>query len=441
MRYLIEKYNKPESTLFISSFPEKNVRYSKKVCAVGGFTKNTIEALQRLNPLKKYVVVTVKIGKKTEIYEENNILVLRILDRDNPLSYLPTLKKLLSFTQIKTIVTEFEFGSFGGIQNASLFLLIPLILRVFGKSQIFVLHQVIENLDELIGHLGWSKDDIRKIVFNPLLGLFYYFVHLLSDKVVVTEEVFKDRLVRIVGKTRKVITIPHGVDTNIPIVDSDSAKKQLHYSKGTKVVLYFGYLSWYKGADLFFKYANKIKNKNIQFIMAGGPSFTNVEKPHYKKYLDNFKKHTKNIHITGFVPEEKIPLYFSAADLVVLPYRTMMSSSGPLSLAFSFEKPLILSNKMIHYMKTSDFSEGRKKVSLNLLDVFFPLNQRGFEEKVLHRNTKTLKMFSTYMKAARSYDAIAKKYEKLINGLLINTRKADTMNHYAFYFGLGATKK
>lgn len=441
MRYLIEKYNKPESVLFVSSFPERNVRYSKKVCAVGGFTKNTIEALQRLNPHKKYVVVTVKISNKTEIYEENNILILRILDRDNPISYIPTLNALLSFSQINTMVTEFEFGSFGGIQNASLFLIIPLIMRIFGKSQIFVLHQVIENLDELIGHLGWNKKDIRKTIFNPLLSMFYYFVHLLSDKVVVTEEIFKKRLVKIVGKTRKIVTIPHGVDTNIPIISNALAKKQLSFSAGTKIILYFGYLSWYKGADLFFKFASKIKNKNVQFIMAGGPSFTNVKKPHYKTYLENFKKKSENIHITGFVPEEKIPLYFCAADLVVLPYRTMMSSSGPLSLAFSFEKPLILSKKMSDYMKTSDFAEGKKQTFLNPSDLFFPLNQKYFEQKILHHNRVGLHRFSAYMKTARNYDVIAKKYEKIINGLLINTRKADTINQYAFQFGFGKSKK
>ena len=441
MDRLIVKYNKPENTIFISSYPEKNVRYSQKVCAVGGFTKNTIESLQKLDASKKYIVVTVKIDTKSEVYEENNTLILRILDRNNPLSYIPTLKVLLSFTKIRSVVTEFEFGSFGGIQNASLFLIIPFVLRCIGKKQIFVLHQVIENLNELVGHLGWKKNDMRKIIFNPLLKGFYFCIHLLSNKIIVTEEVFKNRLQNIVGTSSKITTIPHGVDTRIPLINKETARQFLRLPLNKKIILYFGYLSWYKGADLFFKFAKKMANTDIQFIMAGGPSFTNVEKSHYKKYMDGFKKPSKNIHISGFVPEEKIPFYFSAADLVVLPYRTMMSSSGPLSLAFSFEKPLIMSDKMKDYVITSDFSSIQKKLLLKSSDLFFSLSEKGFKEKVLNYKSQLLHTCSSRMKEKRGYENVAKEYYELLNALLINTNKVDTMNDYALRFKLGITKR
>lgn len=432
MDRLIGKYNRPENVLFISSYPEKRARYSQKVCAVGGFTKNTIQALQTQNPKTNYVVVTVKIDGKQEIYEEDGILILRVLDRDNPLSYFPTIRQLFAFDKIKRIVTEFEFGSFGGIQNASLFLIVPLILKLIGKKQVFVMHQVIENLDELTGHLGWSLNDPRKYVYNPLLRIFYTLVYHVCDRLVVTEEVFKKRLQAIVHKLDKVITIPHGVDTHLPVIEPNTAKKALGIAPDKKVILYFGYLSWYKGADLFFKYAKKMANPDYHFVLAGGPSFTNVHKPHYKKYLDLFINPPKNIQITGFVPEDKMSLYFSAADLVVLPYRTMMSSSGPLSLAFSFEKPLIMSEKMKEYVFTHDFSSILKKLGLKTSDLFFPLTTKNFEEKVLTHKEHLLSAFSSQMKGARSHDNIAKYYSKLINELLIINTKADTMNKYAF---------
>lgn len=419
MDRLIEKYNRPENVLFISSYPEKRARYSQKVCAVGGFTKNTIQALQAQDPKKNYVVVTVKIDGKQEMYEEDGMLILRVLDRDNPLSYFPTIRQLLAFDKINLVITEFEFGSFGGIQNASLFLIVPLILKLIGKKQVFVMHQVIENLDELTGHLGWSLNDPRKYLYNPLLRVFYTLVYHVCDRLVVTEEVFKKRIQSIVHTSDKVITIPHGVDTHLPIIDSHIAKKTLGISPNKKVILYFGYLSWYKGADLFFKFAKKMANSNYHFILAGGPSFTNVHKPHYKKYLDLFINPPKNIQITGFVPEDKISLYFSAADLVVLPYRTMMSSSGPLSLAFSFEKPLIMSEKMKDYVKTKDFYTAMNELKLSHEDIFFKLNNKSFS-MALQKNHSQLVQFSRHMKKLREFDTIGKKYMSVIAQLSSN---------------------
>ena len=87
MKHLIEKYNSRENILLISSYPEKGVHYSQKVCAVGGFAKNTIEALQKKNSSTRYVVLTTTFNGKSEIYEENNVLVIRLFKRNRISSY------------------------------------------------------------------------------------------------------------------------------------------------------------------------------------------------------------------------------------------------------------------------------------------------------------------------------------------------------------------
>jgi glycosyltransferase involved in cell wall biosynthesis len=205
----------------------------------------------------------------------------------------------------------------------------------------------------------------------------------------------------------------------LPVIEPNTAKKALGIAPDKKVILYFGYLSWYKGADLFFKFAKKMANSNYHFLLAGGPSFTNVHKPHYKKYLDLFINPPKNIQITGFVPEDKISLYFSAADLVVLPYRTMMSSSGPLSLAFSFEKPLVMSEKMKDYVKTKDFYTAMNELKLSHEDIFFKLNNKSFS-MALQKNHSQLVQFSRHMKKLREFDTIGKKHMSVIAQLSSN---------------------
>lgn len=408
MEYLIEKYNQAKTIAVISSYPEKKSTYSKKVCAVGGFTKNTLGSFKN-----KKVVFTVKISKKEEIYEENNVLVFRILDRNNPLSILSLIRYIFKFNKIKNFLIEFEFGSFGNIEAVSAFLIAPFILKLLGKKQVVVVHQVINNLGTISGHLGWTDDDLRIAIFNPFLHLFYKLIYFLADSTVVTEQYLKKNLKKIIGNDEKIRIIPHGVDTKIKLLDKKKSRTILKLPKNKFILLYFGYLSWYKGADLFQEYARKsLRNKRLLFIMAGGKSFTNKNKRHYKEYLDNFIKKPKDLVITGFVPENKINLYYSAADLIMAPYRVMMSSSGPISLSFSYEKPVILSRPLEDYFQSYDFKNALKILKLEKDDFIFDLNQESFKKRLVwaKENLNKLADFSKLMKKKRAYGKISKQY-------------------------------
>lgn len=228
----------------------------------------------------------------------------------------------------------------------------------------------------------------------------------MSEKTIVLEEEFKNRLLKISSQIDKIIVIPHGVDTNLKIIDQKLAKKKLKI-ENKPTVLFFGYLTWYKGADLMIEIAKA--NKKLNFFIAGGPSFTQKNKLHYQKYLKKFAILPKNLKITGFVKERQIPLYFSASDLVILPYRSMISSSGPLSLAFSFEKPVIISNKLKPYLKSKDFNNNFQKTQLEEKNLF-----RNFEKnKKISLNNKLIAQliqFSKLMKVSRDYKKISKKY-------------------------------
>jgi len=415
MNKLIEKYNKVENVLLISSYPEKGVRYSQKDSpAIGGFAKNTIDALKKTRLDSKYIILTIAIDGKQEVYEENGNLVIRLFERNNLLSFIPLIKTILKFNKVKSVLTEFEFSSWGNIKITSLLLLLFAILRLLSKKQILILHQMVTDLKSLNGHLGWSKNDIRSYFYNLLLKIYYKFLVILNSKIVVTEEIFKRRLAKITGNKNKIITIPHGVDSKMRVVNKNSALKKLGLPRNKTIVLYFGYLSWYKGADLFFKYAKRSKNKNYYFIMAGGPSFTNAGKNFYKDYLQKLKNPTKNLRITGFVHEDQIPFYFSVADIVVLPYRTMMSSSGPLSLAFSFNKPVLLSNKLQGYIESRDFKDTLENCKINKKDMFFSLKSEEFYKKIKNADLNKLRKFSESMRKKRNYLNIVQKYNPLL---------------------------
>jgi hypothetical protein len=121
------------------------------------------------------------------------------------------------------------------------------------------------------------------------------------------------------------------------------------------------------------------------------------------------------IQITDFVPEESIALYYLAADIVVLPYRTFMSSSGPLSIALSFNKPFLFSENLKAILKTSDFKESIEKLNINPKDLCFSLEDDSFIEKTQkYRENKEsllkLENVSKKLHSARQFESIAKRY-------------------------------
>ena len=402
MKYLIEKYNRWDSLIVISSYPEKNTRYSQNVCAVGGFTKNITDNL----PCHK-IIFTTKLGyKNDQIYEEKNSFIYRIFKRNSLFSFIKLFSTIKRFTNVKKVLIQFEFSSFGDIFTTILFPILLISLKLSDKKIYFVFHQVIFDLNGLTEYLGWEKNDWRLPFFNFFLKLFYQINVALSEKIIVLEEEFRQRLLKISDQPNKISVISHGVDTNLKIISQKLARKKLKI-ENKFTILYFGYLTWYKGADLMIEIAKA--NKNFNFIIAGGPSFTQKNKLHYQKYLKKFTFLPKNLKTTGFVKERQIPLYFSASDLVILPYRSMISSSGPLSLAFSFEKPVVLSHKLKTYLKSGDFKNSFSKTQLEEKNLF-----KDFEKnKKISLNIKSISKliyFSKLMKASRNYKKISKKY-------------------------------
>src|SRR3989344_2458461 len=180
------------------------------------------------------------------------------------------------------------------------------------------------------------------------------------------------------------------------------------------IILYFGYLTWYKGVDFLIRTfigKKRLNGKKIKLIIAGGPSFTQEKKPHYKKFITTIqnmmKKAPSNVKFTGFVEEKDIPLYFSASDLVVLPYRAFISSSGPLSFALAFNKPFLLSEALGDILHSRDIEESIKKIRLSLE----------------RRQYKKLKELSTLLANKRSFKKLAASYDKVLTTEPVKTKR------------------
>jgi glycosyltransferase involved in cell wall biosynthesis len=141
----------------------------------------------------------------------------------------------------------------------------------------------------------------------------------------------RKRLLPITGALRaalhlpsgRTVVAPDGVDleryTSLP--DRLTARRELGMP-AAPTILCTGHLYAGRGVDLFVSLAGKFPQAS--FVWVGGRS-ADVEA--WKNRIASLA--LTNVTFTGFVPNERIPLYQSAADVLLMPYqRTVATSSG-----------------------------------------------------------------------------------------------------------------
>ena len=119
------------------------------------------------------------------------------------------------------------------------------------------------------------------------------------------------------------------------------ARKALELPTDKQIVLFFGLIRKYKGLDMLLDAMYELKeNPTIVLVIAG--EFYEDKQP----YLDLIEKYQiqNQVIIHGkFIANEDVKLYFSAADLVALPYRSA-TQSGVTQVSFHFEVPTLVTN-------------------------------------------------------------------------------------------------
>ncbi len=418
-----------QKIIAITSFPPKGLIHGEQVVGIASYAKNTFRSMLKAKGANKVrLEVLAEQLKGDTDYKEGKINVKRIWKR-NSFSIFPTLfRQILKEKESDTVLIEFELAMFGSLLYLLPFPIFLLALKLLGKKIILVLHQVIPDMDEIAPHINLDAKSFKTDLMGAVLKYFYKYLLIISSKVIVFEEDLKDRLTE-VGSARKIVVIPHGVEEFRNTPTKFDARKKLGISKQSYVIMSFGFLAWYKGTDWLvhaidsLKRDKKIQNGNIQLVLAGGPNPNHENKEYYQRYIRNIKNIcAKNGFIlTGFVPQNKIPLYFKACDLVVLPYRTFMSSSGPLSITFSFKKPFLLSPKLRGVLVSDDFQKLMTALRLKEKDFVFGNFNGDFAKKIskLRRNStfaKRIARFSGEVKKARSWNVIGTRYlEEIVN--------------------------
>ena len=137
--------------------------------------------------------------------------------------------------------------------------------------------------------------------------------------------------------------LPHPLYTSFgEKLDKLDARKKLNISLTDKTVLFFGLIRQYKGLDLLLEAMAdaRIKAMNIKLLVAG--EFYEDKKA-YTDIIEKHKLQDSVILYDAFIANEEVKTYFSATDLLALPYKHA-TQSGVTQVAFHFEKPTIVTN-------------------------------------------------------------------------------------------------
>jgi glycosyltransferase involved in cell wall biosynthesis len=159
--------------------------------------------------------------------------------------------------------------------------------------------------------------------------------------------------------SNKTVIAPNGVELErfAALPDPVTARRKLGFREAPTVMC-TGHLYAGRGAELFLSLAKSLPEAH--FVWVGGrPEDIEIWK---------HRVESDNVTFTGFVPNQELPLYQAAADILLMPYsRSIMGSSGSADSA-AVASPM----KMFEYM-----AAGRAILSADLPVIREVLNEKS----------------------------------------------------------------
>ena len=119
----------------------------------------------------------------------------------------------------------------------------------------------------------------------------------------------------------------------------EEAAARLGIDPSLKTLLFFGLIRDYKGLDILLEAFRNLP-EDYQLVVAGEP-YGSFDK--YQALIDSIPG-KERIHVfPDYVRDSEVKVYFSTADLTVLPYRSA-TQSGISSVSYHFEVPMVVTD-------------------------------------------------------------------------------------------------
>ena len=319
------------------------------------------------------------------------------MDWNSPLSWIRAYRFL---KQQKTDVIIMQWWT-SSVAHMQLFLALINRLKIKAKL-ILEMHEIVDPLEERILPIRLYSRVMGRLLKRRV------------DAFVVHASSVKDQVTRIYGlKEDSVIVIPHALllfGAYYQDCDKQAAKDKLGISEEF-VILYFGLIRKYKGVPCLVEAFNKLPRDialHSRLVIAGedwGDETCLGDMINSSPYKEQIT------YKPQFIPDDMVPKYFSAADVVVLPYlRT--AGSGVASIAMAYGKPLIISDLEVLRESVIDY-EGA---------MFTPVGDSAAIARKLTEVYNRCKSGETmvFNPPQNTWDTVARHYQVLIEELNSN---------------------
>lgn len=251
-----------------------------------------------------------------EADKSDKIPAIRIVDSINPFSYYSA-AKIIANEQPDLLLMRYWMPFFAPS--------LGIVARLLKKRGI----KILSILDNLIPHEQRPGD----------FALTRFFLRQ-QDGVITMSETVLQSLVEFKIPVPSLCQFHPITDHFAPPVDQTFAREKLGLPKDKKILLFFGFIRQYKGLDIALEALQYLHDKDYALIIAGEiyGDFSS-----YQKIIDIHGLEGKIYKFIRYISDTETPLFFSAADLVVLPYKSA-TQSAVLSVAYHYEKPVVVTD-------------------------------------------------------------------------------------------------
>ncbi|MBN1351623.1 glycosyltransferase [candidate division KSB1 bacterium] len=240
---------------------------------------------------------------------------LPLIDSINPFNWINVFRKIRA-EKPDIIIYKYWMPFFAPCYGT-----IALLTRCFSKSKTCFL------CDNIIPHERRFYDGL--LTWWGLLSVDYFIVQSKS----VRQDLLKFRPKAVFKE------VPHPVyEIFKNSYSQPDAKLKLGIDAAEKVILFFGYIRAYKGLNLLIEAFPLMMQKMKMRLIVAGEFYEGREQT--LDQIEKLKLGKSLILKDDYIPNEEVGIYFSAADVVVLPYISA-TQSGIIQIAYNYNKPVI----------------------------------------------------------------------------------------------------
>lgn len=195
--------------------------------------------------------------------------------------------------------------------------------------------------------------------------------------------------VRELGFSGPLRTTPHPVYDRFGDAPArDDARRQLGLDPEAPVLLFFGLVRSYKGLDVLIEALAGVRQTAPAALLVVAGEWYEPRGPVARRIAELGLEDAVVIH-DAYVPDESVPALFSAADVVVLPYRSA-TQSGVLETAAAYGVPVVVTDVGALAAPVLEFGSGRvvlpedaEALASAILEVIDPEKQPAFRTGAL----------------------------------------------------------